>query len=136
MNEISSRTETKTETQVIESDDGHGNIVETETTVTHTYLYIIVTHKTAWEMADQYGFDEEQREMLTELLADEIIPYGRRCCMASQAATEKSCPLPCRRSAMWAVSLIGHGTVLEAGWNGAPALYLGVPMKAVISTPA
>ena len=33
MNEISSRTETKTETQVIESDDGHGNIVETETTV-------------------------------------------------------------------------------------------------------
>ena len=71
MNEISSRTETKTETQVIESDDGHGNIVETETTVTHTYLYITVTHKTAWEMADQYGFDEEQREMLTELLADE-----------------------------------------------------------------
>lgn len=61
----------KIETQVIESDDGHGNIVETETTVTHTYLYIIVTHKTAWEMADQYGFDEEQREMLTELLADE-----------------------------------------------------------------
>ena len=71
MNEISSRTETKTETQVIESDDGHGNIVETETTVTHTYLYITVTHKTGWEMADQYGFDEEQREMLTELLADE-----------------------------------------------------------------
>ena len=71
MNEISSRTETKTETQVIESDDGHGNIVETETTVTHTYLYITVTHKTAWEMADQYGFAEEQKEMLTELLADE-----------------------------------------------------------------
>ena len=58
------------------------------------------------------------------------IPYGRRCFMVSQAATEKSCPLPCRKSAMWAVSLIGHGTVLGAGWNGAPASCLGAPMKA------
>ena len=45
MNEISSRTESKTETQITESDDGHGNIVETETTVTQTYLYITVSHK-------------------------------------------------------------------------------------------
>jgi len=71
MNEISSRTETKTETQVTESDDGHGNIVQTETTVTRTYLYITVAHKTAEQMADQYGFNEEQRQMLSELLADE-----------------------------------------------------------------
>lgn len=71
MNEISSRTETKTETQVTESDDGHGNIVQTETTVTRTYLYITVAHKTAEQMADQYGFSEEQRQMLSELLADE-----------------------------------------------------------------
>ena len=33
MNEISSRTESKTETVITESDDGHGNIVQTETTV-------------------------------------------------------------------------------------------------------
>ena len=38
MNEISSRTESKTETVITESDDGHGNIVQTETTVTRTYL--------------------------------------------------------------------------------------------------
>lgn len=36
-----------------------------------TYLYITVSHKTADEMAAQYGFNEEQKEYLTELLADE-----------------------------------------------------------------
>ena len=71
MNKISSRTESKTETVITETDDGHGNIVQTETTQTRTYLYITVSHKTAEEMADQYGFDEEQRQMLSELLADE-----------------------------------------------------------------
>ncbi len=71
MNEISSRTESKTETQITESDDGHGNIVETETTVPQTYLYITVSHKTAEEMADRYGFNEEQRQQLSELLAEE-----------------------------------------------------------------
>ena len=71
MNEISSCTESKTETQITESDDGHGNIVETETTVTQTYLYITVSHKTAEEMADKYGFNEEQRQQLSELLAEE-----------------------------------------------------------------
>ena len=82
MNEISSRTESKTETQITESDDGHGNIVETETIVTQTYLYITVSHKTAGEMADRYGFNEEQRQQLSELLAEEnnslwsVVLYG------------------------------------------------------------
>lgn len=71
MNEISFRTESKTETVIEETDDGNGNIVETETTVTRTYLYITVSHKTAEEMADQYGFNEDQREQMAELLADE-----------------------------------------------------------------
>ena len=71
MNQISSRTETRTETVITETDDGHGNIVETESTVTQTYLYITVSHKTAEEMAAQYGFDEEQKEQLAELLAEE-----------------------------------------------------------------
>ena len=39
MNEISSRTERKTEAVITETDDGHGNIVETVTTVTRTSLY-------------------------------------------------------------------------------------------------
>ena len=70
MNSISSRTETKTETQITETDDGHGNIVQTETEVSNTYLYITVSHKTVDEMAAQYGFNQEQKDYLTELLAD------------------------------------------------------------------
>ena len=71
MNDISSRTEEVTETVISETDDGHGNIVETTTTVTQTYLYITVSHKTADEMADRFGFSEEQKEQLAALLADE-----------------------------------------------------------------
>lgn len=71
MNSIDSRTETHTETEITEIDDGHGNIIETETTVTKTTLYITVSHKTVDEMADQYGFNDEQKQYLTELLADE-----------------------------------------------------------------
>ena len=71
MNEISSSTSTQTETVIETSDDGNGNIVETETTVTQTYLYITVSHKTAEEMANQFGFNEDQREQMAELLADE-----------------------------------------------------------------
>ena len=70
MNDISSRTEEVTETVISETDDGHGNIVETTTTVTQTYLYITVSHKTADEMADRFGFSEEQREQLAALLED------------------------------------------------------------------
>ena len=71
MNEISSRTESKTEEVITETDDGHGNIVETTTTVTHTYLYITVSHKAAEEMADHFNFTADQRQQLSELLAEE-----------------------------------------------------------------
>lgn len=71
MNSIDYRTERKTETEVTERDDGHGNIVETEREVTRIYLYITVSHKTVEEMADMYNFNQEQRDYLTELLKDE-----------------------------------------------------------------
>ena len=70
MNELSSRTESKTEEVITETDDGHGNIVETTTTVTRTYLYITVSHKTAEEMADNFNFNADQRQQLSELLAE------------------------------------------------------------------
>ena len=76
MNQISSRTESKTETQITETDDGHGNIVQTETSVTQTYLYITVSHKTVDEMAAQYGFNQEQKDYLAELLKDENNSYS------------------------------------------------------------
>ena len=71
MNEISSRTKSKTEEVITETDDGHGNIVETTTTVTRTYLYITVSHKTAEEMAEHFNFTADQRQHLSELLAEE-----------------------------------------------------------------
>ena len=36
-----------------------------------SYLYIIVSHKTVDEMAVQYGFNQEQKDYLAELLKDE-----------------------------------------------------------------
>ena len=71
MNDLSSRTESKTEDVITETDDGHGNIAETVTTVTRTYLYITVSHKTAEEMAEQFDFTADQRQQLSELLAEE-----------------------------------------------------------------
>lgn len=71
MNELSSRTESKTEEVITETDDGHGNIVETTTTVTRTYLYITVSHKTTEEMAEHFNFTVDQRQQLSELLDEE-----------------------------------------------------------------
>ena len=71
MNEINFTTDTRTETEIIESDDGNGNIVEEEVEVTKTYLLITVSHKTADEMAELYCFTDDQKEQLAELLADE-----------------------------------------------------------------
>ena len=56
---------------ITQAEDGHGNIVETETTVTKTYLYIVTEHKTAEEMAAYDGFNEDQRQQLSELLSEE-----------------------------------------------------------------
>lgn len=44
MNDIDYRTDTFTDTEIVESDDGNGNIVEEEVEVTKTYLYITVSH--------------------------------------------------------------------------------------------
>ena len=71
MNEISFRTEEITETVIVESDDGNGNIVETETTEKRTYLFITVSHKTADEMTEEYNFDRKQKEQLDALLSEE-----------------------------------------------------------------
>ena len=83
MNEITHRTETKTETVIVETDDGNGNILEEETQETITTLYITVRHKTADEMAAQYSFNEDQKQQLAELLAQDssmwaAVLYGIR----------------------------------------------------------
>lgn len=68
MNSISSRTETRTVTVIVETDDGSGNIVEEEREETRTTLFISVTHRTADETADLYRFSARQKEWLAELL--------------------------------------------------------------------
>lgn len=71
MNDIRYRTANETRDLTTETDDGSGNIVETTAPTAVTVLYISVTHKTAEDMADFYGFSADQRAQLTELLADE-----------------------------------------------------------------
>ena len=71
MNEISHRTETKSETIIVESDDGNGNIKEEEVTEARVYLYITVSHKTAGEMASSYNFTAKQNEELEDLLSQD-----------------------------------------------------------------
>ena len=46
------------------------NKVKNDYEYTRTYLYITVSHKTVDEMAAQYGFNQEQKDYLTELLQD------------------------------------------------------------------
>lgn len=70
MNTITHSTTTEEVTVIIETDDGNGNILEEEVTETRTTLYIVVSHKTADEMASQYGFNEDQLEHLHALLEE------------------------------------------------------------------
>ena len=71
MNSITHRTDTVTETIIVESDDGNGNIVEDKQQITNTYLYITVNHKTADEIANDLRFNNDQVAQLDALLADE-----------------------------------------------------------------
>lgn len=74
MNTISHSTTTESVTTIIESDDGHGNILEETVTETKTTLHIVVSHKTATEMAAEYGFGERQLEHLDRRA--ERIPFS------------------------------------------------------------
>jgi hypothetical protein len=71
MNTVTHRTETKEVTEVSVEGDDNEDFTSTETIVTKTILYITVTHKTANEMAAQYGFSEQQKAQLAELLSDQ-----------------------------------------------------------------
>ena len=70
MNKITHLSKTEVKNTIFEKDDGYGNIVQTIKPEKKTTLYIIVTHKTAKEMAIKYKFDEDQIEILNELLKD------------------------------------------------------------------
>ena len=71
MNEISYEVVTTEEVVIHEEADAEGNIIVTETTEVITTLYITVTHETAEDMADVYGFTAEQKQILSELLQED-----------------------------------------------------------------
>ena len=71
MHTISYNTATDSHVETTAGTDENGNPIEIQTTVETVTLYITVTHKTPEEMADQFHFDADQREKLTELLSDE-----------------------------------------------------------------
>ena len=71
MNQIDYDSSTRTVTRIDETDDGNGNILEEEVEETVTTLRIVVSHKTADEMAQEYGFNADQKEQLIILLDTE-----------------------------------------------------------------
>lgn len=71
MNTIASTVETREETFIVEEVDEDGNIIPVEVIQTVTTLYITVSHKTAEEMAAEYGFTPEQKDWLDQLLQEE-----------------------------------------------------------------
>lgn len=70
MNTITHSTTTEEVTVIIETDDGNGNILEEEVVETRTTLHIVVSHKSAGDMASQYGFNADQNEHLDALLEE------------------------------------------------------------------
>lgn len=71
MNQIDYDSSTRTVTRIVETDDGNGNILEEEVQETITTLRIVVSHKTADEMAQEYGCNADQKEQLIALLDTE-----------------------------------------------------------------
>lgn len=84
MNEISSRTESKTEAESELANSSQKSSSEVQQTVTMTYLYITVSHKTTEEMADIYQFTDNQRKQLSELMSD------KNCGMWDEIVYERS----------------------------------------------
>lgn len=71
MNTVDYFTEIYTEEITMEVTDEEGNVTEETETVERTRLMITISGKTAQQMANEYEFDEEQLEFLTELLSED-----------------------------------------------------------------
>ena len=71
MNQISHSTETYTEEETTTVTDEDGNESEETQTVERTRLLITISGKTAQQIAAEYGFTQEQLDLLAELLSDE-----------------------------------------------------------------
>lgn len=68
MHVITNRIQEKEETEIVETVGEDGNVVRAARQVTRIYLYISVQHKTPMEMATAYGFSNDQKTQLSELI--------------------------------------------------------------------
>ena len=71
VNSITTRTESITQTVEVPFTDIYGNSFTDIVEVTNVYLYVDTVEKTTDEISQTYGFTQEQKDYLTELLSAE-----------------------------------------------------------------
>lgn len=71
MHNISLMSETHTRYETRQETDANGNVVEVIEEKNTVYVTVITTPKSVAQIADEYGFTAQQKEMLTELLSSE-----------------------------------------------------------------
>lgn len=127
MHQIDSETETVTTTPEPTEDEPDPE------PVTERILHITVSSKSVAELAEEYNFTQDQRDILDELLSDELRPYLLALCGGVIGGSTLQWPLPghtyisCHFGEVDAFGNAGHrgtpilaahsGTVLASGWN-------------------
>ena len=71
MHELSLMSETHTSYVTRQETDANGNVVEVTEEINTVYVTVITTPKSAAQIAEEYGFTAQQKQMLTELLSSE-----------------------------------------------------------------
>jgi len=71
MHDLSLMSETHTRYETRQETDANGNVVEVIEEINTVYVTVITTPKSAYQIAEEYGFTAQQKEMLTELLSSE-----------------------------------------------------------------
>ena len=68
MHDLSLMSETHTRYETRQETDANGNVVEVTEEITTVYVTVITTSKSADQIAEEYGFTVQQKQMLMELL--------------------------------------------------------------------
>lgn len=71
MHELSLMSETHTSYVTRQETDTNGNVVEVTEEINTVYVTVITTPKSEALIAEEYGFTDQQKQMLTELLSSE-----------------------------------------------------------------
>jgi len=71
MHDLSLMSETHTRYETRQETDANGNVVEVTEEINMVCVTVITTPKSAAQIAEEYGFTAQQKEMLTELLSSE-----------------------------------------------------------------